>query len=78
MRVLVLETDFSGEKDKSVCFVTVSNSTVVFIYGVSQNWWFLRSGEIIAEISLREGRDKLVTRSNAMKTEICSPAFLSA
>ena len=48
-------------------FVTVSNNTVVFIYGVSQNRWFVRSGEIIAEISLREGRKtlKIETRSTA-------------
>jgi hypothetical protein len=51
-------------------FVTVSNNTLVFIYGVSQNRRFLRSGEIMAEMSLREGSDKLVTRRNPMKTEI--------
>ena len=49
MRVVVFEKDFSGEKEKSV-FVTVSNNTVVFIYGLSQNRWFLRSGEVVAEI----------------------------
>jgi len=37
VRVLVFETDFSGEKNKSVCSVTVSNNTVLFNYLVSQN-----------------------------------------